>query len=248
MPNNNSSPKIRALRSASQPDTLLSEIKDLRSAIEASKNEVIQALRIEIESLRNTVKSLTNRVADLEQQNKELQAKCKECSVIPEDLPNKIVEECEERRQRECNVFVVGLPESTAGEAGETPNHDEAAVQRMLRSIDVADVKIKRLRRVGKHAHRGKRPLLITFSDVADKWKVLKKASKLRRSPNYSSVFINEDRTQLQQLHRKRQLEELKRRRQNGENVVLYGDRVILRDMISQQQKNVHSSADVSDQ
>ena len=227
------SPKGIGLRSGSQSDMLLSEIKSLKTAIESSKQEVIQTLKKDIDCLKDTIQSLTTRVADLEQQNEELKAKCEQLSILPALQMDAFVEECEQRRRRACNVFVIGLSETTT-DSDEAADHDREMVEKMLEAIESTDAAIKDLRRVGRvtPGRSGKRPLLITFSNPNQKWKVLKKASRLRRDPDFSSVYINADLTPFQQDQRKELLSELRDRRRSGEDVVLFRNRVIRRNEV----------------
>lgn len=225
-------PKERVLRSGSQPDTLLSEIKSLKIAIESSKKEVIQTLKKDIDCLKDTIKLLTNRVVDLERQNEDLKIKCDQLSSrAPMDT---IIDECEQRRRRECNLFVIGIPEAATDGEDDAENHDREEMEKVLNAIESSDADIEELRRVGRitPGRSGKRPLLITFSSASQKWKVLKRASRLRRIPTYSSVFINPDLTPLQQAQRKILLTELRARRDSGEDVVLFRNQVIRRDEI----------------
>ena len=120
------SPKVRATRSGSQPDALLSEIKSLKNAIETSKREVIKTLRNDIDCLKDTIKFLTARVEDLEKKNEKLSAKCQDLSAAPSAYMEHVIDECEDRRRRECNVFVTGLPEaSTDYHDGSRPRSSE---------------------------------------------------------------------------------------------------------------------------
>lgn len=240
-----STPKARALRSGSQPDALLTEIKGLKNAIEASKREVIATLRSDIDCLKDTIKQLTSRVVDLEEQNEELKAKCEQLSNAPGSFLENFIDECEQRRKRECNVFVTGLPEATTDWNSDEPeDHDREVMSRLLNAIDcsVAEADIKELRRVGRVAARSsrKRPLLVTFANASQKWNVLKSASRLRRVKTFSAVYVNADLTPMQQEQRKRLFLELQQRRNRNEDVVLFRNRVIRRDEIKDlKSKNV---------
>ena len=227
----------RTLRSASQTDLLLAEIKNLKVAIETSKKEVIDTLRKDIEGLRQTVHSLTSRVADLEQQNEDMKEKLQQFSWAPEMLTEGIIDECNQRRSRECNLFISGLPEAESESAEEAEREDLSTFSDIIHAIGVKEVGVEQVRRVGRS--RGKRPLKVTLESVEQKWKVLKMAAKLRNKSPFSAVFINEDLTPMQQVQRKEQLKELKERRGAGEDVVLYRRMVIQRDSIKNASKNV---------
>ena len=226
----------RILRSGSQTDMLLAEIKGLKITIETSKKEVIETLRMDIENLRQTVNSLTNRVADLEQENNNLNNKLQELSKVPEMLTECIIDECNQRRRRECNLFVFGLPEARCESSKEAETADREMFGEILTTIDAPDVNVKELQRMGRSS--GKRPLKVTVESGEQKWKVLRSAAKLRRKSTFSTVYINEDLTPLQQVQRKERLKELKERRNAGEDVVIYRQMVIRRDSIKNLAKN----------
>ena len=152
----------RTLRSASQTDLLLAEIKNLKVAIETSKKEVIDTLRKDIEGLRQTVHSLTNRVADLEQQNGDMMEKLQQFSWAPEMLTEGIIDECNQRRSRECNLFIFGLPEAESESAEEAERGDLSIFSDIIHAIGVKEVGVEQVRRVGRS--RGKRPCLLYTS------------------------------------------------------------------------------------
>ena len=237
----------RPLRSNSQPDTLLTEIMGLKKDIESSKQEVIKTIGEEIDSLKKTISFLSNRVTQLEQQNEFLTVKCDKMASDSDFLADMITEECEQRRIRERNIFIVGLPEATftcssEPNDGEAHEQDRKVIQDLLDSIGAADANVSEWRRVGRVSPASgasrKRPLLIKFSDARHKWKVLKGASKLRKIPRFSSVYLNADLTQQQQFQRKKLMMELNARRKDGEDVVLFRNKVILRDSIHTVSKN----------
>jgi hypothetical protein len=223
-------PKGRALRSGSQSDIILTEIKNLKCSIETSKKEVIETLRKDIESLRLTVNSLTDRIVHLEQQNKDLNEKLQDFSHSSETLADSIIEECNQRRRRECNIIVFGISESKTDSPEAAEAADRKELDGILNEIDVTDVKVKELRRIGRPG--GKRFLKVKFESLDQKWRVLKKTSNLRKCPRFSSVFVSQDLTPLQQLQRKERLKELRERQNAGEDVVLYRNTVIKRESI----------------
>ena len=69
--------------------------------------------------------------------------------------------------------------------------------------------------------------LKVEFSTEEDKRKILQKAKSLRQKPEYRFVFINPDRTIFQQKEFILIHEELRRRRENGEDVVIFKNKVV---------------------
>ena len=69
MPSNSNTPSTRSLRSNSQSDVTLANIKIL---LEESKNEIISSMKSEIQTLKDSIISLTARVEELEEEKEVL--------------------------------------------------------------------------------------------------------------------------------------------------------------------------------
>ena len=91
---------------------------------------------------------------------------------------------------------------------------------------------IRDIRRIGKDIGRGRKMIKLELSSEEVKQSVLRKARSLRHNPKYKSVFINPDRTPLQQKEFKLLREELRVRKENGEDVVIFKNKVTKRDYL----------------
>lgn len=206
----------RETRSGSQTSALLTEIKAL---IESSKNEVITSLTDEIKTLKDTIQNLSKRVVDLEQKYSCLKGEQKE-------MEERVVHECTQRRRREKNVVVFGLREAVTGSAIQRNEHDLVIADKLVNDLDLPDLEIKSARRLGKSSNN-KRPLLLTLENLEQKLTLLRKSPLLKRMSAYNIVFVDHDLTPLQQKKKRALLEELQDRRKNGENVVIFRNRII---------------------
>ena len=61
------------------------------------------------------------------------------------------------------------------------------------------------------------RPLLLTIEDTDDKVYMMSHSHFLKRHDQYNNIYITPDRTRLEHIKHKRVIEELKRRKANGE-------------------------------
>lgn len=215
----------RDTRSNTQSASLLSEIKVL---IESSKNEVIDSLTSEITRLRDEIASLSQRVNNLEAENKVLKDSFEQ---MGDEMIEGMFKEYELRRKRETSVVVFGITEKTEGTLAEKKNHDFCKITDIFKELQVPETTIIHHHRLGR-ATDGKRPITLKLNSIDHRNKVLKAAFSLRNARNFSSVFIKPDLTPTQQDQRKRLLTELHNRRRNGEDVVIYRNKIVLKNSI----------------
>ena len=136
------------------------------------------------------------------------------------DLSN----EMEDRARRRLNVVVSGIPESSDG------HMDRSQCVKLLRNLDIPQESIAEVRRIGRQIDGSSARLIrITLLNTAEREKVLRNARKLRHNTNLRNVYVNPDRTNLQQRFFRELLSELKERRRKGEDVVIFRDRVVRR-------------------
>ena len=86
-----------------------------------------------------------------------------------------------------------------------------------------------RLSRIGKPRSDRPRLLKVDCQISSIKNEILRKAKVLRKSASLRKVFINEDRTPFQQLEWRLLRQKLKQRKDSGEDVVIYRNKVMLR-------------------
>ena len=145
-----------------------------------------------------------------------------------------------EAEKRKNNLCVFGLPDSVTVDK-------TTFVQLCCNQLElpIADVQqnIQTVRRVGTSdldASSRPRPLIVQTSSTLFRNRVLKNASKLksyRPTGSTLKVFIARDLTKKQQAENKLLQDELSRRREQGENVVIYRGRIIPRTTPSRQNR-----------
>ena len=130
-------------------------------------------------------------------------------------------------------MIISGLPEMSSGSLDERRDHDQKAVDEVLDVIGVVkEGRAFRLTRIGKPQSQRPRLLKAEFKSLSIKNEILRKAKALRKSKGSADVYINEDRTPMQQLEWYKLRQKLKHRKELGEDVVIYRNNVMLRDEV----------------
>ena len=224
-------PTRRGSRSAaSTPAVTLNDIKAL---IEDSRADIINTLKDEINELKGTIASMQKRISLLEGRNDHLQ---KQFDAIDVDLSqlkdskNEIltsaVEEAEDRAKRRCNVVISGLPECSDDDADES---DLLKCNEVLRVICHDTGGIVSVHRIGRPREEKPRLLKVKCKDSDFRDLLLRRAKELKRHHEHKNIFINPDRTPLEQQHHRYLLRELKLRKESNEDVVIFRNRIVLR-------------------
>ena len=85
------------------------------------------------------------------------------------------------------------------------------------------------IKRIGSRNATNVRPIIVTFGSYQNKMTVLTNAKKLRTlsdKVSYKSIFIKHDLTRMQQDEKKKLYEEIKRRRNTGENFYIKNGKI----------------------
>lgn len=232
-PKGTGSQERRSTRSNSTQSLTLCDIKDL---IEKSKKEIIHTFRNEIERLNTKLNELENKVISLEGENKLLiernQNINKELTKLQSrDVVNMetITQEMDDRMFRRPNLILSGIPES-AGSVEDRKNKDKEIWSKVCAALGMEEAKeVDDLRRIGKVQTRKPRLLRVVCRNASTKFAILKKAKQLKTVHELKGIYINPDRTRTEQEMNRLLQEELKRRRNAGENVAIYRNRVVLK-------------------
>jgi len=202
MPSNNNTPSSRNLRSNSQSDLTLANIKAL---IDTSKSEIISSFRIELQSLKETVSLLSSRVEELEKENEALK---NDRRVSHDSGPNisnfedffsSVVGELQMRERRRLNIMIAGAEETKSGSIAERKAADTEYCQHLFETIGVSPITIKDVSRIGKLVDGRKRLLKVSLDSDDSKRCILTSAKQLRKSEAYRNVFVKPDLTPFQQ-------------------------------------------------
>ena len=149
-----------------------------------------------------------------------------------------VVDEYVDRERRRCNLVIHNVPEPD-GEFEARKAQDQATFTDMVRSEFRLQVKVNKAIRLGKKMEDRARLILVTLDSEESKREVLRHATQLRHSTNWSNVYISPDLTPAERETSKKLREELKRRREEGEpNLTIRGGRIITSRVIATKQRS----------
>lgn len=181
---------------------------------------------------------IENRLVALLENQSMLQKKCELLQKEIDDLKQdrelssaNVITELEQRQNRKMNVIISGIEEKSEGSVDERKSTDQETAGELLRALNVDPCQLKSITRIGRpNVKVGKPRLLrITVQSLEAKLTLLKNAKSLKHTSNFKKVFVNKDLTPDQQRQQKAIRDELKKRKGNGEDVIIYRDEIVLR-------------------
>ncbi len=225
---------------------------DIKNLIENSKIEVLNRVKEDSDRLERLIVSLDRRLDKIEAGHSQLEAKCnyleEKCNVMEKVIRTKdeigslkmthptnlsmdetVLKALEEIRQvegRRKNLIISGAP-TVSGSLHERTYADKLFLDRLHDQLNIGTPIIEDIRRLGRPDHQ--HLLKVRYFDVNDRDTVLKQARSLRHSSEFQKVYINPDLTPIQQRERYKLRQELQRRKEDGENVVIHRNRIINR-------------------
>ena len=206
-------------------------VKMKQEIIEATKAEIknvvdkLSQMELKISCIENALDCITLRQDTQEKQIADLNDRLDNFKSTT--ASNDMLEELQMRMARSRNVIVSGLPEQSDGTADERRKKDEDDVERLLEKIEMSDALVEKVSRLGKISQERSRLVRVSFREEEEKTQTLRKARLLRSFEKYRGVFVNPDRTPSQQKHFTKLRQELKVRRENGEDVIIFRDRIV---------------------
>ena len=229
------SPNLRITRSKDSPRA---PSTDFEALLQKNRLEIIQALKPEFNAINKRLSTLEERINQFESsltslvskqsiQDEKIEKLTDDLNSALSSLASETSNEVHQRLIRCKNVMIAGLVDQSTGSVEERKDKDEEDVENILEALDEEDVKVLNIWRIGKRRSDGKKLLKVEFSSEEEKQRVLRKARSLRHKSNYKTVFINPDRTITQQTEFRLLREELKRRKDNGEDVIISKHKVV---------------------
>lgn len=214
---------------------------DVKQMLDACKVEIINTMKCEIEKISLSLEDLKTRIKGIEdnlgktnekllKHDDDIVSLKSNVLFLSQNLPNQIFDEIEQRNFRAKNVMISGLVE-VDGPVSARQGHDLSEVKNLLSEIveDFDEDDIKKCHRVGRPTQTKERLLRVTFSNSELKSNVLRYARKLKFSTSYRNIYINPDRTPMQQAEYKELRSQLLVRREKGEDVVIFKKNVVPR-------------------
>lgn len=228
---------VSALREAVKVPTTEAEVSNTPSSTPTSVSAItIEAidklLKQRLEPVTQTISMLTEEMRELKVRVQELERKSHQTVSSGVDLIPDIANEVEQRIIRAKNVVISGLNILSEGSVEERKKDDKNKCEELLRNIDISDFEIVATHRIGKPLAGKPQLIKVIMGSVDSKHEIMRKAKQLRNYRQYRQVYINPDRTPRQQLENRMLLEEWKSRRESGEEVVIFKQRVVARDSL----------------
>lgn len=207
--------------------------KEIITKVETEISSVktcLNSLSFQMKSLESKITSLQNKT---EQHDEEIQRINTSVENVKNELSSSIIEEVIQRVQRQQNLMISGLPETSVGSLEERDASDRRAMTEVIGAVGLRhDAHSFRLTRVGKPRSNRPRLLKVECQNPGIKNEILQRAKVLRKSSNFKNVYINEDRT-IQQQNEWRQIrQKLKQRKDLGDDVVIYRNKIMLREEV----------------
>lgn len=208
----------------SVPHTLVSQLKDMiKTAVMELRADLLQN---QMNALSDFKKEIQFDIDSLHHQT------ATSISSLRTEIETDLVQEIEDIDKRKNNVMIFGLPEGYDDTlSGQQQSLDGPKIEKLLETLEFSGLKLGPHHRIGKKGTRP-RPIKLTLANEFDRVRLLRSSSKLSSLTDESSlrkVFIKPDLTKRQQDRQKALRAEMKRRNEEGEDVVIRGNKVVNR-------------------
>ena len=186
----------------------------------ADQKEIKSRNDVKMDKLLELVYTLTTRMEKMEaklRDQKELEEHIEE--VVERKVEEKL-EEMQEIEKRKKNIVIVNMKESAETSAEEKKADDVKKATELIKTIvDINENELTDPIRLGKEGGTRHRMLKLTVKNEEKKKEIMKKASELNKGKAQSAtrIYINQDLTKTQREKHKALRDELKERKQKGE-------------------------------
>lgn len=166
------------------------------------------------------IMSLKNMISELQLQVNDLKTKptIDDC-FTKEDVVNDILLELHEQKIRESNIIIKNVTENNSFE------EDSKAVTNIINQVAGGTTHDYKFFRIGpKHIdspESSPRMIKVIFKNKSSAQCILKNSATLRTINSMKNVFINHDLTPRQIMNKRKVIEEFKKRKNDGDNIVL---------------------------
>lgn len=197
----------------------MNEIKEQLSGIRLSTEKVVEEqskIKDELENLRrhciineNSIKSLQNEV------NRTKSIQIPPSSTQSQTSPftyEELLTEIQERTQRQKNIIIIGVPESSHENTTERVKYDTNEVLNVLQTIEKSCPHPLKIFRIGKYVAGRNRPLKACFESEQIVMRLLRNRTNIKNNIKLYSDQTYNQRSYLNQLK-----SELMQRQENGE-------------------------------
>lgn len=224
---NTSTPTHRTRSGSNAQNITLQEIKTLLDNLKSELKQEINKVNDKIETLFEKVNETVVRVSKLEKKCHSLEIKLAKkdtsCSLDTEAL----MHEAEERHRRRKYLVISGIPEHTTGNVEERRQKDLRKVKVVVSKAGVKSFEPEQLSRIGSISSSRPRLLRFKCESMETRNSILKGAKLLKSSQEFRNTYINADQTLQQRKKNKELREELRRRKEAGEDVAIRRGQIV---------------------
>ena len=174
------------------------------------KEEIAQAgtpkVNIEEDTIRDIVQeAVTNKINTIESDVSRTNTKTPMDSEEQTSV-TAVMEEINERKKREKNMLIFGIPESTADDPTERQTYDLNQVNELFTDCDITldPANIENCKRLGKYNAEKTRPILTALQSVDVKVTLFKNMYKAKKMPKYEKVGVSNDLTKTERQEEKK--------------------------------------------
>lgn len=179
----------------------ITDIKNQITDIKSSNERTINSMQVKIESLEADIKSI------------KMSSKTSPTTSVNELFASEqIIQEMQNRSNRDKNIILLGLPEPIASNSNERSTKDEAQVLKIISQVSAGIPNPSKVFRIGKFQPGKSRSVKVCFEAKEPAKELLRKRNKLQ-----DGLKIFSDQTPTQQKYMRKLREDLKRRQENGE-------------------------------
>ena len=190
------------------------ELKQLKEEMKGLKEEN-RELTEDLQKEREENKEMREKISRLQEENREMMKRMKAWEEGWEEKENRIVEraveriegnmmgEIEEKMQKKNKVVMFNLKEA---ENREETRDKEKCEEIIKESLDLYDVKVRQVTRIGKKTEGKTRPILVEMENEKEKWAVVARAKRLReaRNPEWRKIGVQPDMTRKEREENKK--------------------------------------------
>ena len=188
-------------------------------------SEKLTLLECKINNIQTSLSVLKN---NRERQKKDILQLTEEVEISKSKLPTELIHEVQLRLRKSKSVIISDIDEATSGTADERSGNDAAEVKKLFHQMGVKpNTHVSDTSRIGRNSKLGKRLIRVTFADENTRNEVLRNAKKLSSCAELRHVYIHPDRTPTEQRQFSILRQELKDRRDAGEDVVIFNNKVL---------------------
>ena len=140
----------------------------------------------------------------------------------------RIVDNVFDKEKRKNNIVVHNLPEAEANSHAERMEQDRSKFTQLVKDEFHLIVRVTKSFRIGKAVAGKNRLLIVTVDGEESKWDILRQAPRLRHSELWPRVYLSPDLTRSESEEGRKLREELKRRKDSGEqNLMIKNHRIV---------------------